>query len=46
MFLQEMCKFFRGTPLTFGKTNQLNNEKHEKIIIACIVNSNVSARTK
>lgn len=46
MFLQELYKFFRETPLTFGTTNQLNNEKHEKIIIACIANPNVSARTK
>jgi hypothetical protein len=46
MFLQELCKFFKDAPLTFGKTNQLNNEKHEKIIIACIAHTYVSVSPK
>lgn len=46
MFLQELCKFFKYTPLTFETTNQLNNQKHEKIIITGSAYSNVGTITR
>lgn len=46
MFLQELCKFFKDTPLTFGTTNQLNNQKHEKIYNTGSAYSNVGTVTR